>query len=1122
MSQSDLFQEIKSGYRLDKLEVFNWGTFDGEIYSLNPKACTSLLTGENGSGKSTIVDGITTLLVPGRKRSYNLSSGSKKRERTEKTYLLGAYGNSRDEDDSAQTNYIRDGKGYSVLLAIFKNECDDKITLAQVFWFNSQKKVEKFFIVGQCSLGIKQDFAGATTPHEIKSKFKSVEQVTIHSSFDSYSVHFRQLFGIESEKALELFCQVVATKEILTIDGFIKNHMLSPYDVGDRVEELIANFDNLDSAYNAIAKAKKQLEILGPLCEDIDRYNRNLDNQKLLSQCISFIPFYEAKRNLEVLHANLSENEEELLVSENKSKSLLSEIKSLQEAIDRIQRNIDNDETGRQVKEIDSKIESKKETKLNRTKRYNKYAELSKSLDFPEKVSGDDFYKRRIKLREDKKGLEKQLEEVSSLKNDVSYKLGHVRKEGKEAFDEHQILSRKKSNIHPVSLKIREKICSELGIKETDLPFAGELMKVKESEKRWEGAIERLTHGFALRMLVEESNYKLVCEFVNSNHLNGKLTFSKVTADRGFEHTIDEEVDYVAYKIDIKPNTFFSKWLEGEIFKQFDYTCCETVQEINRERRAITPAGLIKRNKSLHEKNDRYRIDDKTKYILGWNNEEKLKLLRSRYLNLGKKEQKLDQELKNLENRNTAISEKRELINRICDDFDEFDEIDWEKTALEIADLKKEKNSLLKSSRNLEKMQKEIQAKRIEKGKKEELKENTTKKIGLLEGAIVNINKNIVKANELISDKEGGFNESFSNEFKKREKIFKPSSKLKESKEYIIGLVQHIKRSLNESLDKERKDQASISGKITANMGHFTKDFPEEATDLECKVEYCSSYVDLFNLIEREKLPEHEGRFKQLLQKNILTDLTSLQGLLEEGEDEVRRGIRQINDELKSINYTSNSYVKIQINKTRDSDIPEFKSRLRDCYGDAGGSSDPDLETSFIHIKRLIDEFKNSERWKVKVTDIRNWFNFSVDELFQEDNTSKNYYSDSTALSAGQKTKLALTILASAINYQYNLTGQGDRCFRFVVVDEVFAKSDEKNSRYALELFKRLDLQLMLVTPADKIRIAEAYLKSIHLVQNNELGNKSTIQEITIDEYNKIMATANTPSKESGQELLVQ
>ena len=79
---------IRPGYRLHRLEVLNWGTFDstsGTVFSVAPEGRTTLLVGQNGSGKSTLVDAVLTLLVPSGIRNYNVAAGAKKTERSERS-----------------------------------------------------------------------------------------------------------------------------------------------------------------------------------------------------------------------------------------------------------------------------------------------------------------------------------------------------------------------------------------------------------------------------------------------------------------------------------------------------------------------------------------------------------------------------------------------------------------------------------------------------------------------------------------------------------------------------------------------------------------------------------------------------------------------------------------------------------------------------------------------------------------------------------------------------------------------------------------------------------------------------------------------------------------------------
>ena len=109
--QYDLFTTNPgtSGYRLDYLEIYNWGTFNETIYRIAPEGNNSLLTGANASGKSTLIDALLTLLVPFKKdRFYNQSSGNERKgDRTEETYVLGNYGNIQSDGESSVSTQSR-------------------------------------------------------------------------------------------------------------------------------------------------------------------------------------------------------------------------------------------------------------------------------------------------------------------------------------------------------------------------------------------------------------------------------------------------------------------------------------------------------------------------------------------------------------------------------------------------------------------------------------------------------------------------------------------------------------------------------------------------------------------------------------------------------------------------------------------------------------------------------------------------------------------------------------------------------------------------------------------------------------------------------------------------------
>lgn len=177
----------RTGFRLHTLELYNWGTFNGQVWRIQPDGDTALLTGENGSGKSTLVDALLTLLVPNVRRNYNQSASSSRRERSEYSYMRGAYGRLQaDEGYSAHVQYLRDKNSYAVLLAHFHNDgYDQDVTLAQVFWLTDA--LHKFHVVATCPLTIQEHFTGFETVTDLKKRLRQIKGVTVEDQFNRYS-----------------------------------------------------------------------------------------------------------------------------------------------------------------------------------------------------------------------------------------------------------------------------------------------------------------------------------------------------------------------------------------------------------------------------------------------------------------------------------------------------------------------------------------------------------------------------------------------------------------------------------------------------------------------------------------------------------------------------------------------------------------------------------------------------------------------------------------------------------------------------------------------------------------------------------------------------------------------
>ncbi|MCX8522239.1 MAG: AAA family ATPase, partial [Rhodoferax sp.] len=285
-----------SGFRLKRLEVFNWGTFDNRVWALQLDGKNALLTGDIGSGKSTLVDAITTLLVPANRIAYNKAAGADSRERTLRSYVLGHYKSERNEvTGTAKPVSLRDQNSYSVILGVFHNTgYDQTVTLAQVFWLkDAHGQPARFFLGAEQALSIATDFSHfGTDIAQLRKKLRTAG-AEMHDSFPPYAAWFRRRFGIENDQALELFHQTVSMKSVGNLTDFVRNHMLEPFEVADRLQRLIAHFDDLNRAHQAVLKAKKQLALLTPLTADCGRHRSLMAEVHSLRDCReSLRPFF--------------------------------------------------------------------------------------------------------------------------------------------------------------------------------------------------------------------------------------------------------------------------------------------------------------------------------------------------------------------------------------------------------------------------------------------------------------------------------------------------------------------------------------------------------------------------------------------------------------------------------------------------------------------------------------------------------------------------------------------------------------------------------------------------------------------------------------------------------------
>ena len=97
-------EDTESQVKLRSVSVFNWGSFNG-LHTLRINPDGTLITGENGSGKSTIIDALMTLLRPAGKIDYNVAAAQdQKKDRSLLSYMRGSFGTKISDGEQVSRN----------------------------------------------------------------------------------------------------------------------------------------------------------------------------------------------------------------------------------------------------------------------------------------------------------------------------------------------------------------------------------------------------------------------------------------------------------------------------------------------------------------------------------------------------------------------------------------------------------------------------------------------------------------------------------------------------------------------------------------------------------------------------------------------------------------------------------------------------------------------------------------------------------------------------------------------------------------------------------------------------------------------------------------------------------
>lgn len=1060
-------------HRLARVQVVNWGTFDG--YHQFPVARRGfLITGNSGSGKSTLLDGISAVLMPSGSVKFNAAAQeTDKSGRNLVSYIRGAWRRDTDADtDTLVSSYLRDGATVSAIALTYRTDDDGTpTTLVKLMHLgrgkNAASDVSHLHLLLADELDVTDLLPYVTAGIDTRAIRKQWPNADVNPSYSPFAAKFRRRLGISTEGAQRLLHRTLSAKSLGSLDQLFRDFMLDVPRTFALADRAVEQFQDLREAHRVVVDAREQVEMLAPLTALADTRRTSLAVVQETEQEQLYVDAVYARRMLEILQREVA--------------SLSAQTPLLQQAVDDARREAESTDRARldalvavegvgggrlSVLTAEREQGAKTIDRIKRRRDQIAHAVAAWNGEVPASAEAFTRLVGEVKnLVDESRGSH---EDRRAEQYDLSGRRSAARTLRAELEADRTALARRRSNIDPSLLRARELLCTDTGLTEDQLPFGGELLEVLPDETAWAGPIERVLAGFGRTLLVPEEHYRTVAGAVDAAHLGTRLVYLRVRPTAASPRRTGSAS--LVRKVAVAPGPL-QTWLHVHLAESFDYACVESVADLAAEKRAVTKSGQVKHSSQRHEKDDRRRIDDHSRWVLGFDNEAKLADLRRRLADLDAQiagwSARLQSIDTNEQQRNAQIRAAQTVLDAEWSDIDItsaeaelaaiVDQIGrWEQDNPEHSTLSLRLDVAVDAARAAADSLTAATARRTQHGHEVERRE---KRIAAAAEA---------GDQEVPDDVAGRLEARFA------------ATNRRLTSENIDAARTTVDRAIATENKSAQAHLAASQTAITRILTQYLARWESRGGELQADSEYVDDALVILGRLRSDGLPRYETRFFDLLNEQSARNIGEIALAVRKAPADIRARIEPVNESLRHSPFDTDRWLKISVRENRSPVATEFLDELSAVTGKSWSEEDrAAAEDRFLRMSRLLERLGSRDpadgRWQKQVLDTRLHVRF-IGVEFDADGEATNYHDSSAGLSGGQAQKLVFFCLAAALRYQLAPDGSGMPRYGTVILDEAFDRADAAFTRRALDVFTQFGFHLVLATPLKLLQTLEDYI----------------------------------------------
>ena len=1061
--------------KLCRIRLINWHYFVNETISISG---STLISGENTAGKSTILDAIQLVLTTNSRR-FN-TAANEKSSRDLKGYVRCKTGNENN-------TYVRKGGVITyVALEFYEEKTSRYFTLGvKIDSPDEESKLSTKWFREECKLE-ELSFLNGGRPSTTEEFRRSDKKIALISQITEAKARFSQRLGYLEDRFFDMIPKSLAFKPMDNVKDFINKFILSEKTI--EVETLRNNIEVLKELEDLMETTKEKISALKIILlknEEITAKEREIKTNEILIKKAELeakkLEHKELLTNNHIFKQNLlieQKNEETLKISLENEQSRYTnlQIAMNQNETSRLivstRHNIEIYQIGKQAaKEKLERLQQMQKTVIVALSTLNKYSINILSKDEVLKISNANIEsneKMHIVLSL-KKELEILLETYNSYYVRTKDLLDQYKFTKLEIETEINNLKNKKLTYPDNCIKLKTAIEKEflgLGIY-SEVRIFSDLLEITDA--KWQNAVEGYLNSQRFYIIVEPQHYpsalKVYYKIKKEVHTVGLVNTSKLNFS---ELTDTNSLSYIV-KSDNRFAKAYAIYLLNRVIR------CDNVDGLKDHKIAITQDCMIYQNYAVRKIAESVY---NTPFIGAFAYEIQLKNKQN--------------QLKNLNEEINATSNKMSVSKQIIDAINSCKIDVLEANCNAPLEFQKHEQLILTEQQELRKAEADpslIQIQiQIDECKKvvdniQNKYNSSLKHSSEIETKMKNIQSELVVKINVISEVDYSLNSLCDknteaamlgiNKFNEQIKSKTPATIVQNFSPLKVGL-ENKKTEFGSEL---MKFQSKYNSKYSCDLG----------TDINQIQEYVNEHYKLVSsdiIKYDEELKKAKENCEQEFRESFLARL-------KENIENANLEFKNLNSALKDIYYGEDSYkFEITKSKRKESIYQMIMSKnnmegfnlLSSSYND---EFKEEMEDLFGKLTAFDDK---GEKVLAEYTDYRNYLDYDI--LVEKKDGTQQRFSKIYGEKSGGETQTPYYVAIAASFVQ--LYKHGDT-IRIIMLDEAFDKMDDNRISSMMDFFNSQNFQIILATPPSKVEIIGEKVDTILMAMRE--GTTSIVEE---------------------------